>query len=433
MKICIFGLWHLGAVTAACLAERGFSVAGLDFENNIIDGFNKGSAPIFEPDLDESIKKSLAKGTLKFSNDPKAAVGDSDILWITFDTPVDESDNADVDFVFNNIKNILRFLKENSGIIISSQVPVGFTNRIEREIKKISKNKIMHVAYSPENLRLGKAIQAFNSPGRIIIGIRNDIDRVFFEPFFKKLSDNLIWMKVESAEMTKHAINSFLALSVTYINEIASLCEFLGADAKEVEIGLKSEERIGKKAYLKPGAAFAGGTLARDVNFLNTLSKKFHVSSYLLSGINKSNNFHKTWIQRKIKQNFNNLIGKKFLIIGLTYKEGTNTLRRSLSIELIEWLIKQKAKLFAYDPAISSLPEYLSKKVELIAAFDNITIMDCLIIMTEKAAFFNEVKPDFFSIIKNKIIIDANGLIEDKLINSSKMNYFKVGGEIHDT
>ena len=235
-------------------------------------------------------------------------------------------------------------------------------------------------------------------------------------------------MRVESAEMTKHAINAFLALSITFINEIASLCEFLGADAREVEIGLKSEERIGEKAYLKPGAPFAGGTLARDINFLNTFSKEYGLPSYLLNGINKSNKFHKTWVQRKIRQNFENLDNKRFLIIGLTYKEGTSTLRRSLSIELINWLIKERAEIDAYDPEIFKLPRYLNKKVKLIKNIDQvIKYTDCLIIMTGKSDFLKKIDLHFINAMKNKIIIDANGLLEDKVINDPEVHYFKVG------
>ena len=174
MKICVFGLWHLGAVVSSCLSKLGHKVIGLDFDKEIIQNFQNGKAPIFEPGLDELIEKNMRKGNLSYTYDALSALKDAEVLWVTFDTPVDDNDNADIDFVIKNINNILKYVKNKTKIIISSQVPVGFTRKLEDRFKKLYPNKTVYIAYSPENLRLGKALKVFLEPDRIIIGINPD-------------------------------------------------------------------------------------------------------------------------------------------------------------------------------------------------------------------------------------------------------------------
>ncbi|EQD40130.1 UDP-glucose 6-dehydrogenase, partial [mine drainage metagenome] len=216
--------------------------------------------------------------------------------------------------------------------------------------------KALSFACSPENLRLGKALDVFLKPDRVVVGVRSVRDKERIGRLLQPITDRIEWMSVESSEMTKHAINAFLATSVVFANEIASVCEMVGADAKEVERGLKTEQRIGPKAYLSPGVAFAGGTLARDIEFLKVVSQEHQLSIPLLESVKTSNDQHKGWVRHKLKALFPNLNGVVIVVWGLTYKPGTDTLRRSLAVELCDWLIEQGAKVRVHDPAVKELP-----------------------------------------------------------------------------
>ncbi len=266
MKITVQGLWHLGCVTAACCAKH-FQVVGLDFDAANVAKLNSGHAPLLEPGLDELVSAGLASKKLSFTTDAKAACANADVLWLCYDTPVNESDESDVDFVLGNLRRALAHLPNGALVLISAQMPVGTCAKLEKEFPHF------HFACSPENLRLGKAIDSFEKAERVIVGIRSDAKKAALEKLFAPFTPQILFMRTESAEMVKHALNSFLALSITFINEIARLCEHTGADAKEVSAGLKSEPRIGPKAYLGPGGPFAGGTLARDVVTLTKLAE----------------------------------------------------------------------------------------------------------------------------------------------------------------
>ncbi|MDD5109190.1 MAG: nucleotide sugar dehydrogenase [Candidatus Omnitrophica bacterium] len=257
MKICVFGLWHLGSVTSACLVKLGHRVSGLDFNKEIINSLQKAKAPLFEPGLDKAILEGIRSGKLSFTCNAREVLKKAEVLWIAFDTPIDDKDVADISFLEDNIKKIMPYFKTGLRIVVSSQAPVGFVNRIEEIFTKRYPKKNCYFACSPENLKLGKAMDAFLNPDRIVIGVRNQESKDAFSFLFSSISTRLEWMKIESAEMVKHAINSFLAVSVSFANEIASICEQAGADAKEVERGLKTESGIGTKAYLCPVTAFS--------------------------------------------------------------------------------------------------------------------------------------------------------------------------------
>src|SRR6185437_5684910 len=296
MRVVVYGLWHLGCVTAACLARAGHRVAGLDPDAHVTAELHRGQPPLQEPGLPELLAAELAAKHVSFHTEPAVALEQADILWVTFDTPVNEQDEADVDFVRARLEEIAPVLKSGTPVLISSQVPVGFTRSLQCDWS----GKGLRFAYSPENLRLGKAIDAFCHPERIVLGIQEDSEKQRLSELFAPFGSRLEWMSLESAEMTKHALNAFLATSVTFINELARLCEEVGADAKEVECGLKSEGRIGPRAYLSPGGAFAGGTLARDLRFLVRRGQEVQVQTPMLQGVLTSNELHKNWMRQHI-------------------------------------------------------------------------------------------------------------------------------------
>jgi UDPglucose 6-dehydrogenase len=428
MRICVYGLWHLGCVTAACLAEH-FPTVGLDPDPNTVADLQAGEPPIFEPGLSDLIRAGLSRGTLTFTNDVPEALSACEIVWVAFDTPVDDEDRADAAYVEARVASLFPHLCEGSIVLISSQIPVGTTRRIEDAYRHAYPARDVRFAYSPENLRLGKALEVFRKPGRIVIGTRTAQDCGLLRSLLATFSDNLIWMSVESAEMTKHALNAFLANSIAFINEVAGICEEAGADAKQVEIGLKSDERIGPRAYLSAGAPFAGGTLARDVAFLTAMSSAVGRRAPLLESIKESNNLQKDWPRHKLQSVLGNLAGRTVAVLGLTYKPGTNTLRRSAAIELCRWLRGCQTNVIAYDPAVQQLPDDLSCIVTLApSALTALEGSDAVVIATEWPQFRELKGHDLIRTMRTPIVLDANRFLEKSLQPTpSSLVYFAVG------
>lgn len=424
LKISVVGLWHLGSVTAACLAAAGHEVTGYDAKVDVIRGLQEGRAPVFEPGLDDLIQAGIAKGALRFASDPAEALRGSEIVWITYDTPVDDDDNADVEFVIRSVESLYPSMAAGSLIVISSQLPVGSTARLETS----ARGRDLTFAYSPENLRLGKAIDVFTHPDRVVVGVRDPRDRDRIARLFAPFTDRIEWMSVESAEMTKHALNAFLATSVAFINEIAAICENSGADAKEVERGLKSEKRIGPSAYLGPGAAFAGGTLARDVVFLSERAASIGLPAHLLGGVKRSNDAHRAWAARRLHELLGGVAGKRIAIWGLTYKPGTDTLRRSLAIELCQSLLADGARIRAHDPAVKSLPDELATGIELASsAVDAVRDADALVVMTEWPDYRQVEASAVADAMKGRLILDANRFLQQQFSNEPRVVYATVG------
>ena len=427
MKICVQGLWHLGSVTAACLASVGHDVVGLDGDSNNISNLNQGKAPLFEPGLDEMIQNEINEGHLRFVQSSREAVADVEVLWVTFDTPVDEEDHADVEFVLGKIKSVLPELNDGTVVLISSQIPVGSIKKLEHFVKDNYIKKQICFAYSPENLRLGKSIDVFLNPDRIVVGTRNDETKEKLKKLFSPITNKIEWMSVESAEMTKHAINAFLATSVTFANELAAICELYGADAKEVERGLKTESRIGPRAYLSPGGPFAGGTLARDIDFLDKAAQEKALAVPLLQSVRVSNNEHKKWTKRKLSEKFTPLNKLSIAIWGLTYKPETSTLRRSLAVALCDWLIEEGANVRVYDPAVQELPSHWNNQVDRFdSALEALKNTQVLVLGTEWAEFKETAKKMLEVVNNDYLVIDANRYLQNEIFPLG-INYIAVG------
>ena len=427
MKICVQGLWHLGSVTAACLASVGHDVVGLDGDSNNISNLNQGKAPLFEPGLDEMIQNEINEGHLRFAQSSREAVADAELLWVTFDTPVDEDDQADVELVLGKIKSVLPELNDGTVVLISSQIPVGSIKKLEHFIKDNYFKKQICFAYSPENLRLGKSIDVFLNPDRIVVGTRNDETKEKLKKLFSPITNKIEWMSVESAEMTKHAINAFLATSVTFANELAAICELYGADAKEVERGLKTESRIGPRAYLSPGGPFAGGTLARDIDFLDKAAQEKALAVPLLQSVRVSNNEHKKWVKRKLSEKFTPLNKLSVAIWGLTYKPETSTLRRSLAVALCDWLIEEGVIVHVYDPAVQELPSHWNNHVDRFdSALEALKNTQVLVLGTEWAEFKETAKKMLEVVNNDYMVIDANRYLQNEIFPLG-INYIAVG------
>ena len=384
MKIAVCGLWHLGSVIAACLAQAGHDVTGFD---------ETAEPPPFEPGLD-----ALLPAVRRTSD--RSALRDAEVVWIAWDTPVDDEDRADVEFVLARATAALEAAADAAQVIVSSQLPVGSVRRLESAFPRLT------FACVPENLRLGNAIESFRNPDRVVIGVREGADRTRLAALF---TAPIEWMSVESAEMTKHALNAFLATSVAFINEVSVLCEQNGADARDVARALKSDRRIGPRAYLNPGAAFAGGTLARDVRFLAARSPLF-------AAVEASNHRHKSWVRAKLLEVLGTLRGKVLALWGLTYKPGTDTLRRSAAVELARWAAAEGARVQAHAPAVKQLPPDVPAVLSP-SADEALRGADALVVATEWPEYRDA------PIAAGTIVIDANGFIGAR----EGLRYYSVG------
>jgi UDPglucose 6-dehydrogenase len=405
VKIAVVGLWHLGTVTAGCLAGCGHHVTAIDEDPELIAGLNEsGRVPVAEPGLQELTQRAMAAGRLQFTTDV-AAVGGCDIVWIAFDTPVDQNDIADVDFVFRRCTALFPHLTTGTVVLVSSQLPVGSTNELARRYAELNTRRDVQFAYSPENLRLGKAIEVFTRPDRVVVGIDSEDGRLRLAKVWEPFQANIVWMSVKSAEMTKHALNAFLATSVVFINEVATLCEQVGANAADVERGLKTDVRIGARAYLHPGSAFAGGTLARDVAFLRDIGAKAGVKTPLLDGAKASNDDHRNWLPRKVASIASELRKCRVAMLGLTYKPGTDTLRRSSAVEAALWLSREGAEVRAYDPAVRTLPPELAGSISLMKSpTDTLAAADVAVVATEWPAFRELTAEDIVTHMSSPIV-----------------------------
>jgi UDPglucose 6-dehydrogenase len=415
-------------VTAACLASRGHSVIGLDDNEDTISTLAQGTPPLFEPGLAELTNAGLKSATLTFTTSHAEALKGADVVWITYDTPVDENDNADVAFVANKIRRLFPLLPQGCVVLISSQVPVETTQLLAAEFKSQRPDANVGFAYSPENLRLGSAIKVFTEPDRIVVGCASPETKATITALLTPITDRIEWMGVASAEMVKHATNAFLATSVTFINEIATICERTGASAKEVERGLKSESRIGPRAYLSPGAAFAGGTLARDIAFLGEIATHNGLQTPLLSSVPQSNLFHKEWPYRRLAETLGTLRNKTIAVWGLTYKPGTDTLRRSSAIELCTKLSAAGATVQAFDPAVRALPTELQSRITLCTSpLDAVTSADALVVATAWPEFREVSMSHVATLMSQPIVIDANSSLAQQCASATNIRYFSVG------
>lgn len=428
MKICVYGLWHLGSVTAACLASKGHDVVGLDPDPAVVANLAKGEPPIAEPGLPQLVRNGLDARTLSFTTDPKSALGATEVLWVTFDTPVDDNDRADTESVLRAVREVLPSLALGAVVLVSSQLPVGSTNALREFARKELAREDLGFACSPENLRLGKAIEVFLNSDRFVVGVDSPATHDKLAPLFSSFAERVEWMSVASAEMVKHSINSFLAISVAFINEIAVLCEHFGADAKEVERGLKSESRIGPKAYLSPGGAFAGGTLARDIQFLSALAESKGFPAHLVKSVFTSNLAHKSWTEERVRRFAGSLKGARVAVWGLTYKPGTDTLRRSSSVELCRALAAEGAVITAFDPAITALPPELQPMIALCRTPLEAAAGASVLVVGTQWPELKEVRAaDLAAKLARPLVLDQNRFLEQTLGSDPAIEYVTVG------
>jgi len=352
MDVCVIGLWHQGIVGAACLAELGCSVIASDHDASKVSRLNDGRAPLYEPGLDELIVAGLESGRLRFSADVAVSVRGCPYVLLMFDTPVNDRDESDLTEVLSSAEEIAPQLEDGVVLYVTAQVPVGTCDRIERIIREANPALRFGIAYSPENLRLGQAIERFLHPALPVIGADDPATLDRLESLLALLGVEWVRVGLRTAEMTKHALNAFLATSICFANELGNLCDEVGADGRQIAEVLRLEPRVGPKAMLSPGLGFAGGTLARDMQTLRSLGDRSGLETPLLDGAWESNSRQNRLVVRKLKKAFDGrgLTGVRAAVLGLTYKPDTSTLRRSASLEIIGDMAGEGMIVAAHDP-----------------------------------------------------------------------------------
>ena len=344
MKIAIVGLWHLGTVTSLCLSKIGHDIEAFDQDKKKIENFKNYISPIQEPGINELLKSNLNK-KINFNYNFKM-LANHKIVWICYDTEIDKKDKSDNAKTLSQIKRILKYVRKKTVIIISSQVQLGTIKTLEKFDKLYLKKNLLFI-YIPENLRLGNSIKLFLKPERIVFGIRDEEKyKKKIGGIFNKISCEKIFVSPETAEMTKHTINSFLACSISFINEIGQIAKKFGINFDDLEKCIKSDKRLGKFSYLRPGVPFSGGTLARDLKFLAHISSKYKTNNNLIKSIYRSNKKHSDWVKKVLKKNIKN---KKtsILQVGIGYTENSSTIRRSFPFQIFKFIYKKcNVKIF---------------------------------------------------------------------------------------
>ena len=423
-KISVIGLWHLGCVTSFCLTSAGYKVCGVDFNVKTVNDLKKGKPPLYEPGLEELLAKNTQN--ISFTSSFKEALSGANFVFLTFDTPVDQKDKLDLSIIYKAGEEIAKFASKEFTLVILSQMPVGTSRALKDFILKRNKNLSFKVVYNPENLMLGQALKRFLEPDRLIIGLEDEATKEEMERIYSFIKAPKIYMDLNSAEMVKHAINSWLANSISFINEIADLCEVTGANAKKVAEGMKSDKRIGQYAFLNPGLGFSGGTLARDLNILKGIGKQKKVKTRIIDSILEINQERNKKIVKKIKKIFGSISDLNITILGLTYKPGTSTLRRSASLEIARELISCKANIKAFDPMVNASKETSGLKIfkDPYSASKN---SDLVLLITEWPEFkdlnFFEIKKG----MKKPVIVDCKNFLDPVAVKNAGFDYYGVG------
>jgi len=434
MKITVVGTGYVGLVTGTCLAETGNSVICVDINEEKVKKMKDGVVPIYEPHLDTLFHRNIKAGRLSFTTDLQAAIEHAAIIFLALPTPPGEDGSADLSYVLGVAEDLGKILKDYKVIVDKSTVPVGTADKVHAAIKKNAKVDF-DVVSNPEFLREGFAVDDFLKPDRVVIGASSDRARRIMEELYKpyvRQGNPIVFMDEKSAELTKYAANAFLATKITFMNEIANLCEKLGADVDMVRIGIGSDDRIGKR-FLFPGIGYGGSCFPKDVQALARSADEVNYDFQILESVMKVNEIQKTIIVPKINAYFNNnLKGRHFALWGLAFKPDTDDIREAPALYVIDELLKAGATVTAHDPeAMENVKRIYGDKIKYAndpyAALQN---ADALIIATEWALFRT---PDFDRVsasLKNKVIFDGRNLYSLDQMKKLGYYYSSIGREV---
>jgi len=426
-------------VSGTCFSEMGNKVTCVDTDINKIENLNKGIIPIHEPGLTPMVLKNVENGNLKFSTSLKESLQNSSIIFIAVGTPMGEDGAADLQYVLSVAKEIGLYMNQDLIVVDKSTVPVGTADKVKNTIQKeLDKRKVdfkFHVVSNPEFLKEGVAIEDFMKPDRVVIGAENEeafsIMKQLYSPFFRTY-DRFIMMNIRSAEMTKYAANAMLATKISFMNEIANICEKVGADVNQVRLGIGSDKRIGY-SFIYPGAGYGGSCLPKDVKALKIVAQDYGYNPKLITAVEDINNFQKLVIVKKIVKRFGKeLKGMTFALWGLAFKPGTDDMREAPSIYVINELIKLGAKVKAYDPKAMEVARlYYLNEVENVqycqSKYEAVQNSDALILLTEWKEFRS---PDFEELqmkLNSPIIFDGRNQYNAFNLEEKGFEYYQIG------
>ncbi len=401
-KIAAIGIWHLGEIYSAGLASLGHTVVGINEDAESVEKLNKGIPPLPEPQLEDLILKNKGEGRLSYSTD-YFSVKECNVVWLTFDTPVADDDEVDISPIMKAVDTSAPYLQNDVLFVVSSQLPVGTSHKIMERIKTARPELSFEYVYTPENLRLGEAVKCFLDPSRVIAGVSSPKAAEIIKDIFSALPNpaEIITMAPASAEMGKHALNAFLADEICFANDLSDIAEKVGADMLDVTRMLKSDPRIGPKAYLDAGVSFSGGTLNRDIKILTNLARQYHIQPSVIESLYLKNESRKGMVASKLEEILGFLQGKTVALLGLTYKPGTKTLRRSYPLDVARGLIEKGAIVRLHDPqaeeeeiglpaiASKALQAGIPKTVFSRDAYEAVSGADAIVLLTTWPEFKN--------------------------------------------
>ena len=439
MKITVIGSGYVGLVSGACFSEMGNTVTCVDTDHQKIQNLKAGILPIFEPGLEAMVLKNVQNKTLFFTTDLKAAMQSAAIIFIAVGTPMGADGAADLKYVLAVAKSIGQNLQKSTVIVGKSTVPVGTADKVKGIIQEALDKRGCSIDFdvvsNPEFLKEGNAIADFMKPDRVVIGAASVAAfatmKQLYSPFFRT-HDRFITMDIRSAEMTKYAANAMLATKISFMNEIANICEKVGADANEVRIGIGSDKRIGY-SFIYPGAGYGGSCFPKDVKALKNIAKEHGYEAQLITAVEKVNDAQKLVIAQKIVKRFGeDLTGCVFGIWGLAFKPGTDDMREAPAIYVIKELVKRGAMVKAYDPkAVNEAKEYYLKGIENIEYVDTkyevLKNANALVLLTEWKEFRS---PDFEELknqLKNPVIFDGRNQYNAFNLEAKGFEYYQIG------
>jgi UDPglucose 6-dehydrogenase len=439
MNITVIGSGYVGLVSGACFAEVGNNVTCVDIDHIKIEKLNKGIIPIFEAGLELMVVKNVKNKNLSFTTDLSEALKNSDIAFIAVGTPMGDDGSADLQYVLAVAKSIGQTMQKRLIVVDKSTVPIGTADKVKATIQKEldlrNTDLQFDVVSNPEFLKEGAAIVDFMKPDRVIIGADSEYTfkkmKELYSPFFRS-RDRFITMDIPSAEMTKYAANAMLATKISFMNEIANICENVGADANQVRLGIGADQRIGYN-FIYPGVGYGGSCFPKDVKALIKIAKENGYNAQLITAVEQVNDAQKLVIAQKIINRFGeDLTGFTFGIWGLAFKPGTDDMREAPSIYVIKELVSRGAQIKAYDPkAIDEAKEYYLKGVENIEYFESkdyvLIDSDALVLLTEWKEFRS---PDFEQIkaqLKTPVIFDGRNQYNAFNLEAKGFEYYQIG------
>jgi UDPglucose 6-dehydrogenase len=439
MNLTIVGTGYVGLVTGTCFSEMGNNVTCIDIDKNKIENLKKGNIPIFEPGLERMVLKNIENNCLHFSTKLEEGLSKAEIVFIAVGTPMGEDGSADLQYVLEVAKQLGKEMQNPLIVVDKSTVPVGTGDRvkavIEEELIKRGVNIEFSVVSNPEFLKEGAAVQDFMKPDRIVLGA--DSDNAFekmkdlYSPFTHN-HDRIITMDVRSAEMTKYVANAMLATKISFMNEIANICELVDADVNQVRIGIGSDSRIGY-SFIYPGSGYGGSCFPKDVKALQKIAEERGYVADLIASVEQVNNRQKMVIANKVIDRFgDDLTGKSFALWGLAFKPGTNDMREAPAIYTVNELVRRGAEIKAYDPkAMGESKSYYLKDVKKItyykSKYETLLNADAMLLLTEWKEFRSPDFEELKSQMKTPIIFDGRNQYSNLKLESKGFEYYQIG------